>query len=214
MLTRCPACATRFRIYPEHLYAASGQVRCGNCSQVFDAQYQPMELPSSGLAHFPAFTHAKLYQSEAMFWKLGVPILFLTLLIQWLWWERFWLIKAPYTEPAITLMCQYLPCAIPPFRNLETIEILERSLDTNTSGVAIFRFRMVNRALQPQLYPVLELTLLNAETQIIGARRFTPEQYLEKKLESFMLPSELPIQIELKMVNPQNAAAGFQVEFW
>ncbi len=33
----CPDCTTRFRVTPEHLRAAGGWVRCGNCGAVFDA---------------------------------------------------------------------------------------------------------------------------------------------------------------------------------
>ena len=38
MSTRCPACRTAFRVYPEQLAARDGQVRCGQCSTVFDAR--------------------------------------------------------------------------------------------------------------------------------------------------------------------------------
>ncbi|MBL8472342.1 MAG: zinc-ribbon domain-containing protein [Rhodocyclaceae bacterium] len=37
MLTRCPACATTFRITPAQLRARRGQVRCGRCRAIFDA---------------------------------------------------------------------------------------------------------------------------------------------------------------------------------
>jgi predicted Zn finger-like uncharacterized protein len=37
LLTRCPECRTTFRITADALEVASGQVRCGRCSAVFDA---------------------------------------------------------------------------------------------------------------------------------------------------------------------------------
>lgn len=37
MLTRCPHCATAFRVYPEQLSVRDGHVRCGQCATVFDA---------------------------------------------------------------------------------------------------------------------------------------------------------------------------------
>ncbi|MDP2795163.1 MAG: DUF3426 domain-containing protein [Sulfurisoma sp.] len=37
MLTRCPSCATTFRITPEQLKARQGRVRCGQCQDVFNA---------------------------------------------------------------------------------------------------------------------------------------------------------------------------------
>jgi predicted Zn finger-like uncharacterized protein len=37
MITRCPECATAFRISREQLEARAGRVRCGRCREVFDA---------------------------------------------------------------------------------------------------------------------------------------------------------------------------------
>src|SRR6267143_3776494 len=37
MVTRCPACATAFRVTEPQLSARSGQVRCGRCGALFDA---------------------------------------------------------------------------------------------------------------------------------------------------------------------------------
>lgn len=37
MLTRCPQCATTFRVSPQQLKVHRGEVRCGRCSTIFDA---------------------------------------------------------------------------------------------------------------------------------------------------------------------------------
>lgn len=37
MLTRCPACATHFRVTPDQLKLRAGRVRCGECQHVFNA---------------------------------------------------------------------------------------------------------------------------------------------------------------------------------
>ena len=37
MLTRCPSCATAFRVSAEQLKVKQGRVRCGHCRQVFNA---------------------------------------------------------------------------------------------------------------------------------------------------------------------------------
>src|SRR3954470_22746263 len=36
LVTRCPKCATAFRVLPAQLGARNGQVRCGKCNTVFD----------------------------------------------------------------------------------------------------------------------------------------------------------------------------------
>ncbi len=45
MLTRCPSCATHFRVTPEQLKARSGRVRCGECQNVFNALDSLIEEP-------------------------------------------------------------------------------------------------------------------------------------------------------------------------
>ena len=42
--TRCPGCATVFRVKPEQLALRAGQVRCGHCKTVFDGIAQAVSL--------------------------------------------------------------------------------------------------------------------------------------------------------------------------
>ena len=37
LITRCPACGTMFKVVPDQLKISEGWVRCGHCSEVFDA---------------------------------------------------------------------------------------------------------------------------------------------------------------------------------
>lgn len=37
LITRCPACATWFRVVPDQLRISEGWVRCGQCDEIFDA---------------------------------------------------------------------------------------------------------------------------------------------------------------------------------
>ena len=45
LITRCPACGTLFRVVPDQLKMAEGWVRCGHCSEVFDAQLSLQTVP-------------------------------------------------------------------------------------------------------------------------------------------------------------------------
>jgi predicted Zn finger-like uncharacterized protein len=47
MLTRCPACATHFRVTPDQLKLRAGRVRCGECQHVFNALDTLIEEPLS-----------------------------------------------------------------------------------------------------------------------------------------------------------------------
>lgn len=64
LVTRCPQCATAFRVQPAQLAARAGKVRCGKCGAVFDgvaalvaeapAAAQPQPEPAPQLALFEA----------------------------------------------------------------------------------------------------------------------------------------------------------------
>lgn len=58
MLSRCPACATVFRVDTVQLRAREGRVRCGRCHTVFDAVDAMVDvpLPKSGDTPAPAAT--------------------------------------------------------------------------------------------------------------------------------------------------------------
>lgn len=69
MLTRCPSCATHFRVTPEQLKARSGRVRCGECQNVFNALDSLIEepvvvtVPAATVAVPPAPTFAEMPES-------------------------------------------------------------------------------------------------------------------------------------------------------
>ncbi len=50
MITRCPACATAFRVTPEQLKAMHGKVRCGQCQHVFNALDTLLDAATEPLA--------------------------------------------------------------------------------------------------------------------------------------------------------------------
>jgi predicted Zn finger-like uncharacterized protein len=54
MITRCPACGTRFRVVPDQLRISQGWVRCGHCDEVFDGAQQLHE----GASASPAMSEA------------------------------------------------------------------------------------------------------------------------------------------------------------
>jgi predicted Zn finger-like uncharacterized protein len=53
MLTRCPECATVFRVTPDQLKARQGRVRCGRCHRVFNAIDALIENVPATLASSP-----------------------------------------------------------------------------------------------------------------------------------------------------------------
>lgn len=44
-ITRCPTCATTFKVAPDQLRISDGWVRCGRCGEVFDAPLNMCDVP-------------------------------------------------------------------------------------------------------------------------------------------------------------------------
>lgn len=60
MLSRCPACATVFRVGTVQLRAREGRVRCGRCHTVFDAVDAMVDVPLPKSGYTPATAGADL----------------------------------------------------------------------------------------------------------------------------------------------------------
>ena len=54
LATRCPACGTVFRVVRDQLKVSDGWVRCGRCTEVFDAGKRLFDLDQGGAASVPA----------------------------------------------------------------------------------------------------------------------------------------------------------------
>lgn len=48
-ITRCPSCATAFRVVADQLRISDGWVRCGHCKEIFDATAHMQEVPEQAL---------------------------------------------------------------------------------------------------------------------------------------------------------------------
>lgn len=53
-ITRCPSCATLFRVVPDQLRVSQGWVRCGQCQQAFDAGAHLLSVQASEESGMPA----------------------------------------------------------------------------------------------------------------------------------------------------------------
>ncbi len=72
MITRCPECATAFRVTPEQLAARQGSVRCGHCAAIFDAvaglespQEEPLPVDAGDVSESQAKPRKEEAEREA-----------------------------------------------------------------------------------------------------------------------------------------------------
>ncbi|MDP3223209.1 MAG: zinc-ribbon domain-containing protein, partial [Rubrivivax sp.] len=65
LATRCSACGTVFRVVPDQLRVSEGWVRCGRCSQVFNALESLVDL-ETGMPRRTGGGLAPLVQEESV----------------------------------------------------------------------------------------------------------------------------------------------------
>lgn len=69
LVTRCPACGTSFKVVRDQLRISDGWVRCGRCSEVFDASADLRDTPDgsapSGLPEPPAASAPAIARADA-----------------------------------------------------------------------------------------------------------------------------------------------------
>jgi hypothetical protein len=98
----------------------------------------------------------------------------------------------------------------------EKVEMLNYNVfaHPNEAGVLLISGSMKNNAEHAQPYPTLEVSLTDAQSNLLGFSRFSPKEYLSNTTtNTALLPTETPISIRLKIKDPGSAATQFKFSF-
>jgi predicted Zn finger-like uncharacterized protein len=223
MITRCPACATAFRVTESQLRARAGQVRCGRCGALFDALAALSPGPS-GRAVLPEtdILHASTapildtekdaafdfgprpHRGSSRLWWLGSAFLVLALAGQGAYRYRGELaVLLPEAKPLVHRICAELGCDVPLPRRAELLGIESSDLqaDSTLLNVMVLTATLRNRASFAQAFPALELTLTNAQDRTVARRVLLPRDYVTQgtRLQAgFSAGGELQIRVHIE----------------
>lgn len=209
LVTRCPVCATAFRVQRSQLSAHGGTVRCGKCAAVFDGVTGLVEEGVEQLALEPSpqlglFDPSRRPQASAGAGDDAPPPKFMEEEDSgprrtWLWASlavlaalalggqavhRFRAELAaslPEARAPLASACRLLGCEVPlPRRpDLMSIDSSELQTDARREDVIVLNAVIRNRAPFPQDYPSLELTLTDESERPVLRRVLSPRDYLE-----------------------------------
>ena len=239
LVTRCPNCASVFKVTPEHLQMQEGKVRCGNCLQIFSgfadlATIQELELAvkneeiqSEALpTEISAVTNTGEQDSYAFdaiqspkvsrVWGLISIFLLVTLTGQIIYLFRAEIsILAPSARPYLEQYCEVLNCKVPVLQQAELLSIESSDMQKGAArqqGVATLTAMIRNQATFPQVLPSLELTLTDTQDRALASRIFTPGEYLEENRHlSDTIESNKEISVTLKIDSRNLNAAGYRL---
>jgi predicted Zn finger-like uncharacterized protein len=113
-------------------------------------------------------------------WLLGALLLLLALIAQAAYVYRSALVVLfPQAKPHAAALCATLGCELPLPRRIEllSIEASDLQADPSHRGLLILTATIRNRAVYPIGYPHLELTLTDAQDQVVVRRALGPAEY-------------------------------------
>jgi predicted Zn finger-like uncharacterized protein len=232
--TRCPHCETAFRVQPSHLVVAGGEVRCGQCHEIFNAlQHQLTELPEEEgntldeisedalLQELEAQEQARLKSKQIrshLVWGTVSLFLMAGLVGQFIWFTQpEMILQNPDIRPYLETVCLHLQCDLPTTRNPQLFHVVKKFMDRGEkdSETVKLMFIFENKAEFPQPYPNLEIRFENEQRQLIGIRRFIPREYLQTLPEQMDLSAGSAVQVELLFQNvlKEMHTYGYEVRF-
>lgn len=146
-------------------------------------------------------------------WVIGSILLMLVFILQAIYFSRDDLAKNPTWRPMLTSACDMLGCTVAVPYDIKLIEIIGRDVRSHPTAkkALIAGTTMINNAKFAQPYPLLTLTFSDIRGTKLAQRRFTPAEYLRSgaDIKAGMAP-EVPIQVELELVDPGKAAVNFE----
>lgn len=248
LVTRCPNCASVFKVTPQHLQMQEGNVRCGHCLQVFNsfvdlATLQELDVDKSLELSIESEEAKKDTQNEALaaevlavtkteeqetyafdaiqspkvsrVWGLINIFLLVALAGQAIYLYRAELsVFAPSARPYLEQYCEILNCKIPVLQQTELLSIESSDMQKGMAqqGVTTLTVMIRNQATSPQVFPSLELTLIDNQDRALASRIFTPGEYLEENRHlSDTIEPEKEISVTLKIDSGDLNAAGYRL---
>jgi hypothetical protein len=145
---------------------------------------------------------------------IGVTALALLLLLQLAYSSRNWLAKYPLTANMTRQLCSTLGCEIRLPRDLQKINLLSRNVYShpNTPGVLTISLSIQNEAVFAQPYPLVEISFLDKNNNVMALRRFTPGEYI-KDFQDEPIQPNVPTELLLNISDPGSEAVRFQFRF-
>lgn len=156
----------------------------------------------------PARTHSR-------YWSIGALALFLLLLGQIVVFYGAELVRdAPFLRTTVSQLCRTLPCQRLAPTDMHRLDLIETQVTPHPRYDRALRVKatMVNRAERAQPYPLLEVTLIDSQGNVVARRAYPPREYLRKP-ESIAagLPPQVAVSVQLDITSPGPQANGFEI---
>ncbi|HET6804106.1 MAG TPA: zinc-ribbon and DUF3426 domain-containing protein [Frateuria sp.] len=229
----CGNCETLFdaldtladQLPPEPFRLLPGNARSEEAPRLEVAVYRPREdVPVAEPAPaVPAFTPRFVHERRAARkrprrwpWVLTCALLALLLAAQVAWAKRGALIADPAIGSWLRQACATLGCRLPLVRDVRHLHLVARDVQAHPSvpGALMISATVRNDAPFAQPYPVVSLTLSDADGHRLAMRRLHPSEYLDDAaaLRAGLAPGA-SAAVLIEVADPGKRAVAFEFGF-
>lgn len=149
-------------------------------------------------------------------WFVACTLLTLSLVVQLAWAERDPLLRNPAAGGWLRSSCNVLGCELPLIAAPQQLHLLASNVQAHPSvpGALMISASVRNDAAFAQPYPVLTITLSNAQGQRVAMRRLQPREYLDDSvlLRRGLAPGASAVLL-LEVEDPGDKAVAFEFGF-
>jgi predicted Zn finger-like uncharacterized protein len=154
-------------------------------------------------------------RTRTVYWLLGNALLVLLLVGQGLvFYGPQFVRQIPELQPAMELLCGYLPCVHTPAIDMHRLDLVETQVTPHPRYDRALQIKatLVNRAEMVQPYPRIEVSLIDKQGQLVARRVYSPREYLRQP-EAIQkgLPPQVAINIQLDITSPGVQANGYEI---
>lgn len=174
-----------------------------------DAERVPTAIRDDFGSHILSKTNSPI---QITVFTLGAIALAIFFLGQISYWQNVEVLPRTWVDS----FCNVVGCGENNKRDITAIKMLNRNIYThpNVKDALMITTSFVNQSPSAQAYPLLAITLLDTQGQIVAVRRFSPKDYLvNKSLADTLMPPNQPIGARLEVLDPGNKVIAYEFEF-
>jgi len=244
MFTRCPQCKTVHALTAASISHARGLVQCGPCGRTFSAlsflfddwpagqaygpakggkARAPVLGPVAGASKTADNTLSEVGEEDEfaskpnnLLWGFATALLVLLLIANTAWTFRDPLMENPRISSWLNQTGWLQVDQDGLLKDPQQLQLVSRDIHAHPtrSGILVLSITFVNLAQSNQVFPVLEITLLDTANQPVAQRRLQPVDYLRPGADaSTGLAPDVYLPVLLELGDPGKQAVGFEIRF-
>ena len=155
----------------------------------------------------------KSHLLSGFMWAIIVLLLTTSFIFQVIWQNRNEAVHYNESRWVLEEFCAIANCTVPHQKAPEKINIINSEVILNNDAFLAIHLIVNNQSEFSQPFPLLEVTLLNTEEQVVAKRTFEPRQYITRyQPDALFEPGQIQ-HIQLDLVDPGESAAGYRFTF-